>query len=255
MVQCEREGYGTKIDEQRKEGCRIEGVLRVNKVAGNFHVAPGRSLTSGNMHAHDVDNYYNTPVPHTMTHIIHKLRFGPQLPDELSSRWKWTNQHNINPLDTTKQVTEQSRYNFLYFLKVVSTSYLPLGWDPSDSSNLYSELADTIPLGKQGVHFGSTGSIETHQYSVTSHQRPIDGGDDAHEGHKERHHTQGGIPSVIFNYDISPMKVINRESRPKSFSAFLTGVCAVIGGTLTVAAAIDRILYEGAIRVKKLHKH
>lgn len=46
------------------------------------------------------------------------------------------------------------------------------------------------------------------------------------------------------------MKVINRETRTKSFSGFLVGVCAVIGGTLTVAAAIDRIMYEGGQRVK-----
>lgn len=49
------------------------------------------------------------------------------------------------------------------------------------------------------------------------------------------------------------MKVINREARAKSFSAFLVGVCAVIGGTLTVAAAVDRALYEGGSRLKKLH--
>lgn len=49
------------------------------------------------------------------------------------------------------------------------------------------------------------------------------------------------------------MKVINREARSKSFSSFLVGVCAVIGGTLTVAAAIDRALYEGGQRVKKMH--
>lgn len=49
------------------------------------------------------------------------------------------------------------------------------------------------------------------------------------------------------------MKVINREARSKSFSGFLVGVCAVIGGTLTVAAAIDRALYEGGQRVKKMH--
>lgn len=49
------------------------------------------------------------------------------------------------------------------------------------------------------------------------------------------------------------MKVINREERQKSFAGFLTGVCAVIGGTLTVAAAIDRGVYEGATRIKKLH--
>ncbi len=49
------------------------------------------------------------------------------------------------------------------------------------------------------------------------------------------------------------MKVINREERTKSFAGFLTGVCAVIGGTLTVAAAIDRGVYEGASRIKKMH--
>lgn len=50
------------------------------------------------------------------------------------------------------------------------------------------------------------------------------------------------------------MKVINRETRAKSFAGFLTGVCAIIGGTLTVAAALDRGLYEGGMRVKKLHQ-
>ena len=64
---------------------------------------------------------------------------------------------------------------------------------------------------------------------------------------------RGGIPGVFFSYDISPMKVINKEERTKTFAGFLTGVCAVIGGTLTVAAAIDRGVYEGATRIKKLH--
>ena len=50
------------------------------------------------------------------------------------------------------------------------------------------------------------------------------------------------------------MKVINREERTKTFAGFLTGVCAVIGGTLTVAAAIDRGVYEVAKRIKKLHQ-
>lgn len=49
------------------------------------------------------------------------------------------------------------------------------------------------------------------------------------------------------------MKVINRESRVKTFSGFLVGVCAVIGGTLTVAAALDRLVYEGGNRVRKMH--
>ncbi|OJD22019.1 hypothetical protein ACJ73_06638 [Blastomyces percursus] len=254
VEQCEKEGYSANLDAQRREGCRVEGVIRVNKVVGNFHIAPGRSFTNGNMHAHDLNNYYNTPIPHNVGHKIHYLRFGPQLPDEVSRRWKWTDHHHTNPLDNTEQHTTNPRLNFAYFVKVVSTSYLPLGWDDDWSSTVHSKVSNNVPLGKQGVSLGSGGSIETHQYSVTSHKRSVDGGSDAEEGHKERLHSQGGIPGVFVNYDISPMKVINREARTKTFSGFLTGVCAVIGGTLTVAAAIDRALYEGSVRVKKLHK-
>ena len=64
----------------------------------------------------------------------------------------------------------------------------------------------------------------------------------------------GNKQAVDLWQDISPMKVINREERSKSFVGFLTSVCAVIGGTLTVAAAIDRGLYEGVTRIKKLHQ-
>jgi hypothetical protein len=48
------------------------------------------------------------------------------------------------------------------------------------------------------------------------------------------------------------MKVINREERTKTFTGFLAGLCAIIGGTLTVAAAVDRMAFEGATRLKKL---
>lgn len=50
------------------------------------------------------------------------------------------------------------------------------------------------------------------------------------------------------------MKVVNREKRNKTLSAFLVSICSVIGGTLTVAAAIDRAVYEGSRKIKKLHE-
>ncbi|KAI9845810.1 MAG: hypothetical protein M1837_004490 [Sclerophora amabilis] len=250
VEQCEREGYAEKLDSQRKEGCRIEGGIRVNKVVGNFHIAPGRSFTNGNMHVHDLNNFFETPVEegHTFTHHVHHLRFGPQLPDDVAKKLgsKWTNHHQ-NPLDETSQDTDEVAYNFMYFVKVVSTAYLPLGWDhtnpPPEKS--MKELAD---LGSYGQ--SEDGSVETHQYSVTSHRRSLLGGDASGEGHRERLHSRGGIPGIFFSYDISPMKVINRETRTKTLSGFLTGVCAIVGGTLTVAAAVDRALYEGSRRVK-----
>lgn len=48
------------------------------------------------------------------------------------------------------------------------------------------------------------------------------------------------------------MKVINREERSKTLAGFLTGLCAVVGGTLTVAAAVDRGVYEGSSRLRKM---
>ncbi|KAL1651251.1 ER-derived vesicles protein erv46 [Diplodia intermedia] len=263
VEQCEREHYGEKLDAQRREGCRIEGGIRVNKVIGNFHFAPGKSFSNGNMHVHDLENYFKDEASHSFSHRIHNLRFGPQLPDDviakleasgLSASSLWTN-HHINPLDDTAQHTDEKAFNYMYFVKVVSTAYLPLGWENKGTSALSGLMpdADGIPLGSYGMGTDA-GSIETHQYSVTSHKRSLAGGNDEKEGHKERLHARGGIPGVFFSYDISPMKVINRESRAKSFSGFLVGVCAVIGGTLTVAAAVDRALYEGSAKLKKLHQ-
>ncbi|KAL0938715.1 copii-coated vesicle membrane protein [Colletotrichum truncatum] len=252
VEQCTREHYAEKLEEQRQEGCRIEGSLRVNKVVGNFHLAPGRSFSNGNMHVHDLKNYWDTPsdAQHDFTHIIHTLRFGPQLPDaatkKMSKRaYQWTNHHG-NPLDNTHQETNDPNYNFMYFVKIVPTSYLSLNWQKTASVG----QDESYGLGLLG-HMGD-GSVETHQYSVTSHKRSLAGGDDSAEGHQERLHSRGGIPGVFFSYDISPMKVINREERAKTFTGFLTGLCAIVGGTLTVAAAVDRGVFEGGLRIKKM---
>ena len=205
VEQCEREHYGEHLDEQRREGCRIEGGIRVNKVVGNFHFAPGKSFSNGNMHVHDLENYFNSPgVDHTFTHKIHHLRFGPELPDRAIRRigkkaLLWT-QHHLNPLDDTVQNTDEKAYNYMYFVKVVSTAYLPLGWNKKKSSDVAQMADDFIGLGFLGKEDGDKGTIETYHYSVTSHKRSLAGGDATDQGHKERLHARGGIPGVFFSY-------------------------------------------------------
>lgn len=255
VEQCTREHYGERLDAQRREGCRIEGGIRVNKVVGNFHFAPGKSFSNGNMHVHDLENYFKDEASHSFTHYIHQLRFGPPIPDSALKAMSgaggvWTNNH-VNPLDGTEQRTDEKAYNYMYFVKVVSTAYLPLGWEKYKTHN---PAVNEYEGGIGSMRRGEYGSIETHQYSVTSHKRSVHGGTDEKEGHKERLHARGGIPGVFFSYDISPMKVVNRETRSKTFTGFLVGVCACIGGTLTVAAAVDRMLYEGHRTVKKMHQ-
>jgi hypothetical protein len=203
VEQCTREHYAEHLDSQRREGCRIDGNIRVNKVVGNFHFAPGKSFSNGNMHVHDLENYFKDGTDHSFSHIIHQLRFGPQLPAEkvkaLESSGGVLTNHHVNPLDGTSQFTDEKAFNYMYFIKVVSTAYLPLGWEKRKGSGSTS-LVDTVhdPLGSLG--HGEFGSIETHQYSVTSHKRNVHGGSDAAEGHQERLHAKGGIPGLFFSY-------------------------------------------------------
>lgn len=200
VEQCQREHYSEKLDEQRGEGCRIEGGLQVNKVVGNFHFAPGRSFSNGNMHVHDLKNYWDAPQgkESDFTHIIHSLRFGPQLPDhvvqKLNANARLRTNHHINPLDGTSQSTRDAGMNYMYFVKIVPTSYLPLGWEKTLKGLL--DKSAQFPADA----YAADASIETHQYSVTSHKRSLAGGDDSAEGHAERLHSKGGIPGVFFSY-------------------------------------------------------
>lgn len=205
VEQCQREHYAEKLETQRHEGCRIEGGIRVNKVVGNFHLAPGRSFSSGNMHVHDLKNYWDADVSHDFSHEIHHLRFGPQLPlhtmHGVSKNFEpWAN-HHLNPLDGNKQETDDPNYNYMYFVKIVPTSFLPLG--QKASGNPFGE--DSAGLGEFGQ--SANGIIETHQYSVTSHKRSLSGGDDSADGHAERLHSRGGIPGVFFSYVSSPFHI------------------------------------------------
>jgi hypothetical protein len=173
VEQCERVHYAEKLAAEREEGCNIAGHLLVNKVVGNFHIAPGKSFSTSNMHIHDLELYYSSPnKKHTISHIINSLSFGPELPKNVNNN----HNHAHDPLTNTQHWTKEKDYSYMYFIKVVSTSYHPLSRGSSDAQK----------------------PIETHQYSVTSHQRSLDGGND--KEHPQTMHARGGIPGIFFSY-------------------------------------------------------
>nr|XP_019806346.2 endoplasmic reticulum-Golgi intermediate compartment protein 3 isoform X6 [Tursiops truncatus] len=57
IEQCRREGFSQKMQEQKNEGCQVYGFLEVNKVAGNFHFAPGKSFQQSHVHVHDLQSF------------------------------------------------------------------------------------------------------------------------------------------------------------------------------------------------------
>ncbi|KAL3144177.1 hypothetical protein ABBQ32_003961 [Trebouxia sp. C0010 RCD-2024] len=81
-------------------------------------------------------------------------------------------------------------------------------------------------------------TIFSNQYSVTEHFKPAD----VQQGQN--------MPGVFFFYDLSPIKVQYREEY-KSFTHFITSVCAIIGGVFTVSGLIDSFIYHGQKAIKK----
>ncbi len=223
VEQCEREHFKEKLAKIEQEGCRIKGIANVNKVAGNFHFAPGKSHTKLTNHVHDLSFYDRNESPFSLAHRINNLSFGPP-PQEISIDNNNVVDKFSNPLNGIEQGEEKNKYfAYSYYLKVVATRLEKL------SGNI----------------------IETNQYSATCHARPLQGGRD--EDHPNTFHSRGGLPGVFFNYDISAMKIINREVHNRTFGSFLLGFCSIVGGVLTVGAIIDKGVWEAdkALRRKK----
>lgn len=63
-------------------------------------------------------------------------------------------------------------------------------------------------------------------------------------------HTGRFIPAVWFRYDVSPITVRYHEKRPP-FYTFITTLCAIVGGTFTVASLIDSAVFTASELFKK----
>ncbi|GFT27797.1 endoplasmic reticulum-Golgi intermediate compartment protein 1 [Nephila pilipes] len=58
------------------------------------------------------------------------------------------------------------------------------------------------------------------------------------------------MPAIWFRYDLTPITVKYTETRPPLYS-FLTTVCAIVGGTFTVAGIIDSMVFSASEVFKK----
>ncbi|XP_044181063.1 endoplasmic reticulum-Golgi intermediate compartment protein 3-like isoform X1 [Acropora millepora] len=213
IKQCTREGWKDKLETQRNEGCLVTGHLEVNKVAGNFHFAPGKSFQQHHVHVailrlnsggniiklnmHDLQPFGSTQF--NLTHHIRHLSFGNEYPGI------------THPLDGTAVAAEETGIMYQYFVKIVPTVYRKLNGEV----------------------------VNTNQFSVTKHKRVVRQVTGEH-----------GLPGVFVLYEFSPMVVQYTENR-RSFMHFLTGLCAIVGGIFTVAGLIDSMIYHSSRALQK----
>lgn len=91
-------------------GCQVHGDVLVSKVAGNVHVALGRSKVRNGKHVHEfsvkeVGDGFNT------SHIIHRLDFGESA----------VGMHS--PLGGLRKTVKHGAFMFHYYLKLVPTIF------------------------------------------------------------------------------------------------------------------------------------
>ncbi|EGV62523.1 ER-derived vesicles protein erv46 [Yamadazyma tenuis] len=220
---CEDEGYVKAIQSEifNNEGCRVKGTTQINRISGNLHFAPGASFTEPSRHVHDLSLYNKFPDRFNFDHTINHLSFGKD-PETNAN----TDKKTLHPLDGETRNLKEKYHLYSYFLKVVSTRYE------------YLQEKLKAPL-------------ETNQFSAIYHDRPIKGGKD--EDHQHTLHARGGLPGLYFYFDISPLKIINKEQYSKTWSGFVLGVISSIAGVLMIGSLLDRSVWaaEKAIRAKK----
>ncbi|KAI3762194.1 hypothetical protein L1987_52618 [Smallanthus sonchifolius] len=107
--QCKREGFLQRIKDEEGEGCNVYGFLDVNKVAGNFHFAPGKSFQQSNVHVHDLVAFHKDSF--NISHKINRLAYGDYFPGV------------VNPLDGVHWTQKAPSGMYEYFLKVVPSVY------------------------------------------------------------------------------------------------------------------------------------
>lgn len=123
--------------------------------------------------------------------------------------------------------------------KDVSGSFNPLeGLDKTKSQAIATH--DYIVKIVPSVYEDSRGNLR-YPYQYTFSYRDV-----VQYGHGGRM-----MPAIWFRYDLSPITVRYKEKR-KPFYTFLTTVCAIVGGTFTVAGILDSCIFTAAEVFRKL---
>lgn len=150
IKQCTREGWKDKLKAQKDEGCLVTGHLEVNKVAGNFHFAPGKSFQQHHVHVHDLQPFGSTQF--NLTHHIRHLSFGYEYPGIR------------HPLDDTFVAAEDSGSMYQYFVKIVPTIYRKLNGEVVNTNQFSVTKHKRVVRQVSGEH-GLPGVFVLYEFS------------------------------------------------------------------------------------------
>jgi len=233
--QCIREGRDKKeIKRMSKgEGCNIAGTLRVNKVAGNFHIAMGEAVDTNGRHIHQF--LPDDAINFNASHIINELSFGKKVPAGLDSA---SEKESLNGITKVVKAETGASGVFHYFVKIVPTNYTDSKGNVVLETNRYSYTERFTPLmtDLDEEHYALGDNENTAGADVGGQKKP---------GQTHEHHWKQNsiLPGVFFIYEIYPFALeVSKEYVP--LSHLIIRLMAVIGGVLTVSSWIDSAMYS-----------
>ncbi|ELP92159.1 endoplasmic reticulum-golgi intermediate compartment protein, putative [Entamoeba invadens IP1] len=109
-VQCQLKNIQKMALALDGEGCHMYGSVFVNRVSGNFHIAPGMSEQQGEGHRHSAEWIGSL----NLTHTWNSLSFGDNFPGM------------IKPMDSIQKVDVTNNSMYQYFVQVVPMTYFGL---------------------------------------------------------------------------------------------------------------------------------
>ena len=211
------------------EGCRLDGFLEVNKVAGNFHIAPGISFQQNHMHFHDVKQMPLTDFD--TEHFFETFSFGDEYPNQFNPLERKSSQ--MDPPTTFKRKEAQPKNSFDDFINInfgfINTNNNQDDDSTNSKSISYSYFLKIVPTTYEYLD----GKIinNTYQYSVTKSSKVIKG------------ENANSLPGIFVSYELGPI-MIKFVEKSKSFSHFLTSCCAIVGGLFTFAGMLDGFTFR-----------
>jgi hypothetical protein len=179
---------------------------------------------------HDVKNF---PVERINTkHYFDVLSFGDEFPNQLNPLEKRFLLSNVSDEEEIKNLnkidpgTEKIIFNDVFDPNLIAKLLNDYQDYDSDSLvyNYYLKIVPTIYEYLDGRVINNT-----YQYSVTKSIAKVN--------------NNNPLPGVFVNYELSPIMIKFKE-RSRSFSHFLTGCCAIVGGVFTIAGMFDSFSYH-----------
>eukprot|EP01063_Lacrimia_lanifica_P028568 TRINITY_DN4195_c0_g2_i1.p1 TRINITY_DN4195_c0_g2~~TRINITY_DN4195_c0_g2_i1.p1 ORF type:complete len:459 (+),score=175.42 TRINITY_DN4195_c0_g2_i1:73-1449(+) len=194
--ESDREHHYRKLEikglNEEHIGCRMSGYVLAHRVPGNFHLQAKADTHSINVR--------DTNLSHT----VHHLSFGEPLKEHVIAALPAVYRSQMHPLDGQTFVSEDTRFTFEHYIKVLTTTY---------------------DLQKK---------FTAYQFQHTNHQYLFE---EQHAADDE-----GEVPEARFSFDFSSTAVVVQRGGRRWYE-FITNLCAIIGGVYTVMSLLDRSLH------------